>query len=180
MKAVDSAIAVFADHEAAENAVKQLAQSGFNIRSLSIVGKGYHSEEQVAGFYNQGDRVKLWGLRGAFWGGLWGLFFGGLFLTVPLIGHVIALGYFATLAISTIETAALTGGASAIVAALSGLGIPKDSIIRYETAIKADKFLVMAHGSAHDATRAQAILDPARSGAVERYSGMGVPVPDAE
>lgn len=32
--------------------------------SLSVVGKGYHSEEQVVGFYNAGDRIKFWGTRG--------------------------------------------------------------------------------------------------------------------
>jgi hypothetical protein len=43
------------------------------MKNLSVVGKGYHTEEKVIGFYNVGDRVKFWGSRGAFWGGLWGL-----------------------------------------------------------------------------------------------------------
>ena len=91
----DAVIAVFADHPAAETAVKKLAADGFEMKNLSVVGKGYHTEEKVVGFYNLGDRVKFWGTRGAFWGGLWGLFFGGLFMTVPLVGHVIILGYLA-------------------------------------------------------------------------------------
>ena len=36
----------------------------------------YHSEENVVGFYNAGDRMMYWGKTGAFWGGLWGLLFG--------------------------------------------------------------------------------------------------------
>jgi len=55
-------------------AVKTLAAAGFDMRNLSVVGKGYHSEEKVVGFYNIGDRIKFWGSRGAFWGGFWGLF----------------------------------------------------------------------------------------------------------
>jgi hypothetical protein len=27
---------------------------------LSIVGKGYHTDEQVVGYYNTGDRMKYW------------------------------------------------------------------------------------------------------------------------
>src|ERR1019366_330946 len=109
-------------------------------------GKGYHTDEKVIGFYNIGDRVKFWGKRGAFWGGLWGLFFGGIFMVIPVVGHVIVLGYLAATAIATVETALVVGGLSALGAALYSIGIPKNSVIDYETALKADSFLVMAHG----------------------------------
>src|SRR5579859_5805747 len=114
------------------------------MKKLSVVGKGYQTDEKVVGFYNMGDRVKFWGTRGAFWGGLWGLFFGGLFMAIPGVGHVIVLGYLAAIAISAIETAAMVGGLSALGAALYSIGIPKDSVIQYETALEADSFLVMA------------------------------------
>ena len=48
---------------------------------------------------------------------------------------------------------------SALGAGLYGLGIPKDSILRYEIAIKNDKFVLLAHGSAEDAILAKKILD---------------------
>jgi hypothetical protein len=160
MGQTDSIVAVFADHIAAEAAVKKLAAGGFDMRELSVVGKGYHTEEKVVGFYSNGNRITFWGARGAFWGGLWGLFFGGLFLTVPVLGHVIVLGYLAATLISGIESAVLVGGASAVGAALYGLGVPKDSVLEYETAVKADRFLVMAHGSASQVARAKAILTP--------------------
>ena len=67
MDIVDSVVAVFADHNAAEAAVKKLAASGFDMKNLSLVGKGYHTDEKVVGFYTAGDRVKFWGSRGAFW-----------------------------------------------------------------------------------------------------------------
>jgi hypothetical protein len=78
MEQADTVIAVFADHNAAEAAIKKLAADGFEMKHLSVVGKGYQTEEKVVGFYNIGDRIKFWGTRGAFWGGFWGLFFGGL------------------------------------------------------------------------------------------------------
>jgi hypothetical protein len=77
MENTDTVIAVFADHPAAETAIKKLTAAGFEMKNLSVVGKGYHTDEKVVGFYNTGDRVKFWGTRGAFWGGFWGLFLGG-------------------------------------------------------------------------------------------------------
>ena len=132
MEQADTVVAVFADHQAAEAAVKKLVAGGFEMKHLSLVGKGYQTEEKVVGFYNIGDRIKFWGTRGAFWGGLWGLFFGGLFMTIPLVGHVVVLGYLAAVAISGIENAILVGGLSALGAALYSIGVPKDSVLQYE------------------------------------------------
>ena len=158
MEITNSVIAVFPDHQAADAAVKKLTDAGFEMKHLSVIGKGYHTEEKVVGFYNAGDRMRFWGSRGAFWGGLWGLFFGGLFLTIPLVGHVVVLGYLAATAFSAVEGAVVTGGLGALGAALYSIGIPKDSVLQYETAIKADGFLVIAHGSTEDVARAKDIL----------------------
>jgi hypothetical protein len=154
----NSVIAVFDDHQSAEAAVKKLADAGIDMKHLSVVGKGYHTDEKVVGFYNTGDRMKFWGKRGAFWGGLWGWLFGGVFMFIPVVGHVVVLGYLATLAISAIEGAAVVGGLSALGAALYSSGIPKDSVLAYETAVTADGFLVTAHGPAEEVARAKAIL----------------------
>ena len=73
----------------AEAAVKELQKSGFDIRKLSILGKGYHTEEHVVGYYNAGDRMKHWGKMGAFWGGLWGMLVGAAFFIIPGVGPVL-------------------------------------------------------------------------------------------
>jgi len=158
MDTTDTVIATFPDHNAAETAIKDLTAAGFDMKNLSVVGKGYHTEEKVVGFYNVGDRIKVWGSQGAFWGALWGAFFGGMILTIPILGQVIILGSLAATVISVIEGALVVGGLSGLGAALYSLGIPKDSVIEYEAAIKADGFLVMAHGSDAEITRAKAIL----------------------
>jgi len=31
------------------------------MHKLSIVGKGYHTDEHAVGYYNTGDRMKYWG-----------------------------------------------------------------------------------------------------------------------
>ena len=153
-----TAVAVFADHQAAEAAVKTLAASGFDMKDLSLVGKGYHTDEKVVGFYNNGDRIQFWGTRGAYWGGLWGLFFGGLFMTIPVVGSVIVLGYLTAALLSAVEGAVMVGGLSALGAALYGIGIPKNSVLQYETSVGNDEFIVMAHGGIENVLRAKAIL----------------------
>lgn len=178
MNITDSVVAIFPNHQAADSAVKTLTESGFQMNRLSVVGKGYHTEEKVVGFYNAGERIKFWGSRGAFWGGLWGLFFGGLFLTIPVVGHVIVLGYLAATIFSAIEGAVVTGGLTALGAALYSIGIPKDSVLQYETAIKADGFLVMAHGTAADVARAKDILGAMNPSSLVVHTA-GAPIPAA-
>ena len=172
MEKADTVIAVFADHNAAEAAVKTLTAAGFEMKNLSVVGKGYRTDEKVVGFYNTGDRIKFWGTRGALWGGLWGMFFGGLFLTIPVVGHVVVLGYLASIAIYGIENAIVVGGMSALGAALYGIGVPKDSVIQYESAVKADSFLAMAHGTADEIVRAKAILGTANPSSLDVHAGV--------
>ena len=167
----ESVIAVFGEHQEADAAVKKLSGAGFALENLSIVGKSYHSEEKVVGFYNTGERIKFWGKRGAFWGGLWGLFFGGLFMTIPVVGHVVVLGYLAAIAIGAVENAIMLGGLSALGAALYSIGIPKDSVIQYEAAVKADDFLVMAHGTAEEIARAKSLLGGASPSRLDVHVG---------
>jgi len=156
--AYQTAVAVFADHESAKKAVKALTAAGFDMKALAVVGKGYHCEEKVVGFYDVGDRIKFWGSRGAFWGGFWSLFFGGLFIATPSSGPVFALGFLAAVVVSGIENAVVVGALGALGAALYSIGIPKNSVVNYESDIKADKFLVMARGPAAEIDRAKSLL----------------------
>ncbi len=53
----NSVVAVYGTHAEADKAVKELQRSGVEMRSLSIVGKGYHTDEEAVGYYNSGDRM---------------------------------------------------------------------------------------------------------------------------
>jgi uncharacterized membrane protein len=154
----NSVVAVFAQHSGAENAVTELKNSRFDIKKLSIVGSEYHSNEDVVGFYNIGDRMKYWGKTGAFWGGIWGMLFGAAFLVIPGIGPIIAAGPVVAWIIGALEGAIVVGGISALGAGLFSLGIPKDSVVKYETSIKAGKFLLIAHGTTDEVQRARNVL----------------------
>ena len=51
MYANDSPVFIFKSHRAAEEAVRLLMTSGFDAKHLSLIGKGYHSEQHRVGFY---------------------------------------------------------------------------------------------------------------------------------
>lgn len=149
---------IFRTHEDAEAAVKTLQHAGFEMKQLSIVGKDYHTEEHVTGYYNAGDRVKYWGKNGAFWGAIWGWFFGAAFFFVPGLGPMLIAGPFVSAFVGALEGAVFVGGVSALGAALFSIGIPKDSVLAYEAALKSDKFLLLVHGTAQDVARAKEVL----------------------
>jgi hypothetical protein len=155
----NSAVGIYKTHTEAEAAVKELQKSGFDMKKLSVVGKDYHTEENVVGFYNAGDRMKYWGKLGAFWGALWAILFGSAFFVIPGFGQLVVLGPLAMMIVGALEGALVTGGLTALGAGLYSIGIPKDSILKYETALKSDKFLVIAHGSAGDVAKAKSILE---------------------
>ncbi len=154
----NSTVAIFDDHTGAEHAVKELQKAGFDIKKLSLMGKDYHSDEHVVGYYNTGDRMKYWGKLGAFWGGLWGLLFGSAFFFVPGIGPLVVGGPIVSWIVGALEGAAIVGGLSAVGAALYSIGIPKDSVLKYETSLKANKFLLVVHGTPDEVERASEIL----------------------
>lgn len=154
----NSCVAIFNTHTEAEEAVKELQRGGFDVTKLSIVGKDYLSDEHVVGYYNTGDRMKYWGKLGAFWGGLWGFIFGAAFFWVPGVGPLLMAGPIVSWFVGALEGAVVVGGLSALGAALYSIGIPKDSILEYETAIKADKYLLFAHGPIEEVERARDIF----------------------
>ena len=156
----ETMVAMYDNHEDAEHAIKKLQQGGFDVKNLSIVGKDYHTDENVVGFYNVGDRMKQWGSNGAFWGGLWGLLVGSAYFMIPGIGPVLIAGTFVSYLVGALEGAVILGGISAFGAALVSIGIPENSIVEYETEIKAGKFMLLAHGSLTEINSAKEVLNP--------------------
>jgi hypothetical protein len=158
MSEQNAVVAVYPSHVEAEGAVKELERAGINMRTLSIVGKDTHTDEHVVGYYNTGDRMKYWGKMGAFWGGFWGLLFGSAFFAIPGLGPILVAGPLVAWIVGALEGAAVVGGVSAIGAGLIGIGIPKDSVVQYELALKTDKFLLMVHGTASEVEKARSVI----------------------
>jgi len=165
----NSIVAIYPSHTAAEAAIKELQQSGFDMKKLSIVGRDEHTDEHVVGYYNAGDRMKYWGKLGAFWGGFWGLLFGSGFFLIPGIGPLLVAGPLVSWIVGALEGAVVVGGLSAIGAGLYSLGIPKDSILRYEKALKTGKYVLIVHGSMDETTHAKEILNRTKPETLEHH-----------
>jgi hypothetical protein len=137
--------AVVTAYAGAEKAMKELQRAGIEMRILSIASKDSYTEEHAVGYYNTGDRMKYRRKLGAFVAG-------------PLVVWIAGAA----------EGAAVVGGVSAMGAGLYGTGIPRDSVVQYELAIKTDKFLAMAHGA--EVETARGILESTRPVSVTRGS----------
>jgi len=158
MATQNSVVAVYATHTEADQAVKELQHGGVDMQTLSIVGKGYHTDEHPVGYYNAGDRMKYWGKAGAVWGGFWGLLFGSAFFMIPGLGPILAAGPVVAWIVAGLEGAVQVGLLGALGAGLYSIGIPKDSIVKYEAALKTDQFLLIVHGTAEDVAKAKDII----------------------
>jgi hypothetical protein len=65
MSTNNSAVAGFQTHPKAEEAVRELRKSGFDMTKHSNVGKDYHTDQHVVGYYNAGDWMMNCGKAGA-------------------------------------------------------------------------------------------------------------------
>jgi uncharacterized membrane protein len=159
MSEQNAVVAVYATHTGAEEAVKVLQREGVDMRTLSIIGKDTHTDEHVVGYYTTADRMMYWGKSGAFWGGFWGLLFGSAFFAIPGLGPILAAGPVVAWIVAALEGAVVVGGASAIGAGLFSIGIPKDSVVQYETDLKTDKYLLLVHGTMDQVETARGIIE---------------------
>jgi uncharacterized membrane protein len=164
-------VATYDTHVAAESAVKALEAAGVDLKQLSIVGKGFHTEEHALGFYTTGDRIKHWSGTGALWGGVWGMLFGSAFFMLPALGPLVVMGPLVGWIVAALETAAVGGAGGALAGALASIGIPKDSVVKYELQIKAGKFIVLARSTADVIERARGAL--ANTGASQINAHIG-------
>jgi hypothetical protein len=151
-------VAIYPDQDVAEQAVSKLRDASFDVTKLSIIGKDYHTDEKVVGYYTTGERMKYWGARGAFWGGIWGLLLGAGFFLVPGVGSVLVAGPLLGALVTGLESAAMVGGISAIAVGLIHHGVSKEDAIQYESEIIADKFLLIANGTPEELAQARLIL----------------------
>lgn len=90
------------------------------------------------------------------------MLFGAAFFAIPGIGPVLVAGPLVAWIVGALEGAVVVGGLSALGAGLYSIGIPKDSVVKYELALKSDKFLVLAHGTADEVAKAKDIMQSTR------------------
>jgi hypothetical protein len=80
------------------------------------------------------------------------------FFAIPGLGPILVAGPVVAWIVAALEGAVVVGGMSALGAGLYSIGIPKDSILEYETALRTDKFLLLASGTMADAEKARDVI----------------------
>jgi hypothetical protein len=80
---------------------------------------------------------------------------------LPGIGLLALAGPIVVALVSALEGAVVVGGISALGAAMMHIGVPREQAIRYETALKVDKYVLLIHGTAAEVTQARAVLSHA-------------------
>jgi hypothetical protein len=71
--------------------------------------------------------------------------------------------------IGALESAVVVGGLSAVAAGLVSLGVSKERAVKYEAQIKADKFVLIVHGSAEELERARTTLAGTSPISIEKH-----------
>ena len=159
--AQNATVAVLDSHRQVEESVQRLRQSGFDLGKLSVVAKERHPEQQVIAHYGEGRQARYWGESGMFWTGMWASLSGWACFVIPGTGPILVAGPLGGWIVAALENEAVFGGLSALGAALYGLGIPKDAVLRNEAAVRMDKFLLIAHGAVDEVWKAREILNAA-------------------
>src|SRR5438093_13126354 len=119
----NAVVRVYDSHAEVGATIKELQSSGFDMNKLSIVGKDYHTEDAVIGYYNAGDRMTIWCQLGNFWGGLSGLLFGSAFFLILRIGPLIVFSPLVSSILCSMERAVMVVGLRSLVAGLHLIGI---------------------------------------------------------
>lgn len=156
-------IYLFATHREAEHAIRTLASAGVNVKHLSLVGTGVPSEGNPAHVHTVAEKIKGWSGTGAFWGGVWSLLLTPAVFFLAGFGPVAMAGPLAGAMVGAMEGALVVGGASALGGALSKTGVAEHEIPHFETALKAEKYALIVHGSPEEAEQIDLFLASHRS-----------------
>jgi hypothetical protein len=78
---------------------------------------------------------------------------------IPGLGPILVAGPLVAWIVAGLEGAVEVGALGALGAGLYSIGIPKDSIVKYETALRTDQFLLIVHGTAAEVAQAKDIIE---------------------
>jgi len=148
MLASNATLTVFKSQTDAESAVRQLAQDGYDLSQVSMVGCDADSEGHVSGHLNEDGGAIPSERAGTSWGGIRGMLVGSGFFLVPGIGSLVVAGPLLTRIVQSMGPVVGPDKLGAMADGLQQLGIPKDSFLRCAAALKSGKVVIIAEGSA--------------------------------
>jgi hypothetical protein len=170
---------LFDSHAAAQSAVQELANSGFNRNEISLVANDargeYGNYRSVGDSTSTGEGAAAGAVGGGVLGGVLGLLVGVGALAIPGIGPVLAAGPLAAAlgaaGASTLVGAGIGAAAGGIVGALVGAGVPEEDANFYAEGVRRGGTLVMVKSSDDMANNAYTIMQRAGAVDVDERSG---------
>ena len=158
MQESNSIVAVYDSAADAVEGVSDLHKAGFNIMKLSLAVKEYPGTEHVIGYCSTGKQVRFWGRTGALLGGSGAFWTGAAFFLLPGLGPILMAGPVIAGVVASVEGAAEVRGMGVFATALRRLGIPRESVFRYESELGEDRLLLIAHGTVDELMVAKNVL----------------------
>jgi len=90
------------------------------------------------------------------------------------LGPILVAGPLVAWIVAGLEGAVEAGALGALGAGLFSIGIPKNSIVKCETAIKTDQFVEVAHGTAAEVAKAKDIIETTHPVSVTMHAAEAV------
>jgi hypothetical protein len=154
----NSIVTVYKTQAEVQQALGALTKSGFQSRNISVAARERHTATHAMGYFHFGDRMRYCGEVSQFWSHMWARMSEGAFFLIPGIGPLLVAGPLATWIASVVDGAIAIDGVSVLGATLYSVGIPMESILHYESALRSDKLLLIAYGRTDEITEAEEIL----------------------
>jgi hypothetical protein len=151
-------VAIYDTRTQAEAVIREIHNSGMDMMRLSFLGRDHRAKDKLVGRYQSSDHTRYWENLSAFGDGVWGLLSSIALFHVPETGPFLAGGPVAGAIIGALEGTPAVRGLSAVGSGLHMIGIPRDSVLKYERAIKGDKYLIIAQGLAEEIGAIKAII----------------------
>jgi len=178
-------VALYPDKERAQRIVEKLIKKDFVMDEISLLGRaGEGAGDDLLGisYHGTGEKLRVWGEHGAFWGGIWGLLAttSGMFL-IPGIGPVAAAGSIVAaiidVAAGTAAGAIVGGGVLAGAAAVSQLsaamhrhGVPNEKLHRLHAAVSNGKYLLILRCGENEVDHWRGMLDGTGASEVDDFA----------
>jgi hypothetical protein len=165
-------VAVYADFEEAKAAVRHIESNDIPHRCVSLVRHSVKAEVPDEEELDYGDKSETYAAKGAGAGGLLGLLLGAPIIAIPGIGPVLLAG-----PIATGMVGAIVGG---FLGAMSGWGVARDRISKYEQLVREGKTLIVVHGEPDEVARAKELLQDTEAERVRLYASTSVDDPSID
>jgi hypothetical protein len=173
MPVQDALVAIYARHADSKDAVRALQVAGFNMARVSLVAKDHelNSHRRVIGFREGGGRIPFGRSQPPFWAELWNLLPWSAFFWIPETGALFVGGPLLVGIVEAGDGEDTAPRRSALGLGLHHLGIPRDRIARYETAVKVNQDLVIAQGTEEEVILARPIIRASGSVQISYHRG---------